>query len=65
MPPSRRAPDGVVSTVRAPGSRARPASSRLSPWWSWVSSAASIGGSSAAGSAGPAVLWEDVPQPKA
>ena len=40
-----------------------PASSRLSPWWSWVSSTASTGPTSAAATAGPATLRDDVPQP--
>ena len=58
------APEAVVMTTPAAGSSARPAASRLSPWWSCVSSTASIGGSSAAAIAGPASLRDDVPQPK-
>ncbi|HEV8557583.1 MAG TPA: hypothetical protein VGR06_14425, partial [Actinophytocola sp.] len=38
--------------------------SRLSPWWSWLSSTPSIGGRSDTGIAGPAILRDDVPQPK-
>ena len=48
LPPSRCAPATVVTTTSAAGSNARPASSRLSAWWSWVSSTASIGPSSPA-----------------
>src|SRR6266545_749088 len=64
LPPSRRAPAVVVRTMPADGSSARPASSRLSPWWSWVSRTASIGGRSAAATAGPVVLRDADPQPK-
>ena len=42
-----------------------PAGSRLSSWWSWLSSTASIGGSSDAAMAGPVSLRELVPQPNA
>jgi hypothetical protein len=56
LPPSRWAPAVVVRTTPADGSRARPASSRLSPWWSWLSRTASIGGRSAMATAGPVVL---------
>ena len=41
---------------RHAGSRARPAGSRLSPWWSWVSSTASIGGSVGGGHRRPGHL---------
>ena len=58
------APEAVVMTTPAAGSSARPAGSRLSPWWSCVSRTASIGGRSAAAIAGPASLRDDVPQPK-
>jgi hypothetical protein len=34
LPPSRPLPAVVVRTTPAAGSRARPALSRLSPWWS-------------------------------
>ena len=63
--PSRRAPGTVVSTVGTPASIARPASSRLSAWWSWLSSTASTSPTSSTDSAGPAVLRDDVPQPNA
>ena len=36
-------PATVVTTRPAAGSSARPAGSRLSPWWSWLSRTASIG----------------------
>ena len=64
LPPSRFAPDSVVSTTPADGSSARPASSRLSAWWSWLSSTASIGPMSAAAIAGPAAFRDADPQPK-
>ena len=51
---------------RPRGSSARPASSRLSAWWSWVSSTASIGAELVRGERpGPASLRDDVPQPNA
>ena len=59
-----RRPATVVTTTPADGSSARPAGSRLSPWWSWLSSTASIGPRSAAAIAGPASLRDAVPQPK-
>ena len=49
--------------ARGGGRSARPAASRLSPWWSWLSSTASIGGSSEAAMAGPVSLRDAVPQP--
>ena len=51
-PPRRRAPAAVVTTTPADGSSARPASSRLSAWWSWLSSTTSTGSTSAAATAG-------------
>ncbi len=51
-------------TVPAWARRARPAWSRLSPWWSWVRSTAPTGPISAAGMAGPVSFCEEVPQPK-
>ena len=63
-PPSRRAPDAVVTTTPAEGSSVRPAGSRLSSWWSCVSSTASSGPTSSSVSAGPISLREPVPQPK-
>jgi hypothetical protein len=63
-PPSRLAPGTVVRTTPADGSRARPALSRLSPWRSWLSSTASIGGGSAAAIAGPVSFRDIEPQPK-
>jgi hypothetical protein len=63
-PASRRAPDSVVSTAPDWGSRARPAGSRLSSCWSWLSKTASIGPISAAAMAGPASFREIAPQPK-
>jgi len=59
--PSRRAPAGVVRTVRAVRKTSRPVRSRLSSCWLWLSRTASIGGRS---EAGPVDLWEEVPQPK-
>src|SRR5215207_3518825 len=64
LPPSRLAPAAVVRTTPAAGSRARPAVSRLSPWWSWLSSTASTGPRSAAATAGPVSFRELEPQPK-
>src|SRR5215213_8500168 len=64
-PPRRLAPETVVITAPADGSSARPAGSRLSPWWSCVSRTASIGPTSSAGIAGPASLRDAAPQPKA
>jgi hypothetical protein len=64
LPPNRPAPDSVVTTVPADGRKARPAGSRLSSWWSWLSRTASIGPSSDAATAGPASLRDPDPQPK-
>ena len=61
--PSRRAPGSVVTMVPTDGSSARPAGSRLSSWWSCVSSTASSGSRSAAAIAGPASLRDHEPQP--
>ena len=55
----------VVTTTGTEASRSRPASSRLSAWWSWLSSTASTGSTSAAATAGPRTLREPVPQPNA
>src|SRR6185312_11758619 len=52
-------------TVPADGSNLRPASSRLSPWWSCVSSTASTGPSASGATAGPVSLRDEVPQPNA
>jgi hypothetical protein len=52
-----RAP-AVVRTTPAAGSRAWPAVSRLSPWWSWLSRTASIGPRSAGVIAGPVSFRE-------
>jgi hypothetical protein len=63
--PSRRAPDTVVTTVPADDSMDRPATSRLSPWWSCVSRTASTAPTSDTGSDGPVSFVDDDPQPKA
>ena len=60
--PSRWAPAAVVRTTPAAGSRARPAVSGVSPWWSWLRRTASIGGRSAMAIAGPVSLRELEPE---
>src|SRR6185312_12122389 len=55
-PPRRSAPSTVVSTLRARGRNSRPASSRLSAWWSCDSSTRSTSPISSAEIAGPSDL---------
>ena len=64
VPPRRAAPDEFVTTTPAEGRSARPASSRLSPWWSWLTQHHIDRPDVLRGDAGP-VLRELVPQPKA
>ncbi|HEU5001928.1 MAG TPA: hypothetical protein VFW71_04000 [Actinomycetota bacterium] len=61
LPPSRRAPCGVVGTIGIVGSSARPAGSRLSKCWSCESSAASMRPIASAAMAGPVTLVHPKP----
>jgi hypothetical protein len=54
----------VVRTAPAAGEQGRLALSRLSPWWSWLTSTASIAPRSVAAIAGPVSFRKLEPQPK-